>query len=243
MLRTAEPKREVASLFFLGIGQTGKNVQLVADAAPHNMRIIEAFPYLKGKSVKEIEQIGIGGVSSVVSSITDLSAVTIYAESQAAVAVTKYFAAADDLPKQIILLSPLGFNPTAFGKTEGAQYAMLMRRSYRFWSHKNQYLRNKANRETFTSILKDSLRYPMKIHKALRYAASQNCIANAEKIARRIPVHLYVGEADEQFPYVEVRSEIGKNSSLHLHSLGNIGHLNRGTPRGMRQLLEIHKTH
>lgn len=237
-LRVAVPEKLAKSMLFLGIGQTRRNLEWVAQSAPDDMIVIEALPYLKAQEAKEMEMVGEVCLKKVFEQF-DITKLVVYAESQAAIVLVHVLAASDVLPQKVVLLSPMGLNYSSLGRTEAQRYSSLMHRSRKFWSHRNQRLATAPNRETAAVLLADMLKNWKMTRTALKFAANQNVIARARKLAEKIPVHIFTGDNDELFPYKEIKQEIGGSSKVIFHELVHTRHYNRATKRGMRQLYKI----
>jgi hypothetical protein len=240
-LKIACPESTIRSVFFLGLGQQGRNLSWVAKSAPEGMAIVEGLPYMKALSIAEMRQLGFDATQTVFEKVGGLSSLIIFAESQAAVATIETIARRTrDAPKKIVLLSPLGMNPSAFGRSDKERYRKFLYKSFRMWTHPDQSLVLSANRETLKFIAKDSVQYPHKVKLASSFACKQNIVSQVNELAATVPVHVFVGEHDELFPYSEILEEAGAGSRVQVHSLGRVGHMNRGTEKGMRQFLKVY---
>lgn len=240
-LKIAFPESTIRSVFFLGLGQQGRNLSWVAKSAPEGMAIVEGLPYMKAVSIAEMRELGFDATQAVFEKVGGLSSLIIFAESQAAVATVETIARrTSDAPKKIVLLSPLGMNPSAFGRSDKERYRKFLYKSFRVWTHPDQSLVLSANRETLKFIAKDTVQYPHKVKLAWSFACKQNIVSQVNNLAERMPIHVFAGERDELFPYKEIYDETGRDSHVHVHSLGRVGHMNRGTKKGMGQFLKIY---
>lgn len=240
-LRVAIPKNPAKSIFFLGIGQTRRNLEWIAQSAPNDMIVVEALPYLKAQEDKEMEMVGEVCLRKVFEQF-DITKLVVYAESQAAIVLVHVLATSEELPQKLVLLSPMGFNYSSLGKTSARRYKSLMRRSRKFWSHRNQRLTAVPNRETARVLVIDMLKNWKMTRAGLSFAANRNVATQANELAQKIPVYIFAGEIDELFPYEEIKREVGRGSKIILRQLHQVGHYNRATENGMRQLQEINNS-
>ena len=232
------PNEKVTSVFFLGLGQQGKNLIWVADKAPEGMCIVEAVSYTQKRTRSEMTALGVDSVKAILQ-LFDLREVDVYCESQSAPAVILTLGKFKIHPRSIVCITPLGFNYNQMGSNNKMRQKKLSANSRKFWRSWNQRLSLKANRETFKyAVLQHSFR-PKVTMEALDYVANINLSGIAEKIAASIPVHIFATTNDELFPFSQIEKQLGQYTKINLHELKNSSHLNRATPKGITQLNAI----
>lgn len=222
--------------FFLGLGQDTKCRQWLEKFLPSSVHLHQAPNYLAAETdAKRIEH----GVVWVKEGITSApNEYVLCAESQASPAV---IATLDKglipPPKSVILLMPLGCNYTSLGDSPIQRYKELLKRSRRFWSHKNQSLRIWGNRTTAINVAFDSVRYLSKLEEAYTFGANQNITNTLSRIALTIPVTIYAANDDSLFPFHEIEREF-RGTKVEVKMIEGT-HLNRATPLGVEQLKTI----
>lgn len=229
VIRYIPGKNTSDKVFFLGLGQNGRNLAAVALHAPPDTAVVEAFPFhlfpkdeISGKSVKHVEQI-----------LDELNhePVDVLAESQAAPLVIEAAAQSPYRFHSLTLLGPLGFNYDALGMTPQARLSALLKRSNQFWRHRNQRLSLSGNRETLANVAKNAVKGSRRLKSDYMFGANQDVSSKAIKLAERLPVTIYADQEDSLFPYDEIKQSVeGSNITLVETKYGS--HLNRATPLG-----------
>ena len=219
--------------YFLGIGQ-GKKAKQRLENVFGSVRFHVAPNYLQCKTEKDCEDIGISNVKN------KLRYEIVFAESQAAPALIRaYINGGIKKPRQIVLIQPLGLNPSSLGKSPTDQMHELLRRSMEFWRSSNQSLAISGNRWTFLHILSQTVPYLWRVRKIYKYAASQDIREDVMRIAKEKNLSIYASSFDTLFPYKEIINE-NPELSQFIHEIPGT-HLNRPTPLGEDQLQRIIK--
>jgi len=219
--------------YFLGIGQ-GKWAKKWLTKRVGHVSFHPAPNYMKYATVEDFEMCGLDWVKH---SIGSGAASVIIAESQAAPAVVKAIRTNQiTIPKQLILLQPLGLNASSLGSNDTQRLASLLKRSWGFWLQKRQSLLIYGNIRTLVTICLSAIRHPTHAKLAFQFGANQNCIADLEWIATRTKVVVCAAEEDGLFPYREIEAVPNKHVILRQT---NSGHVNRATPQGIKELQAI----
>lgn len=217
--------------YFLGAGQGNRAARWLA----HNIEGFEFHPapnYLSQRGDAAILKTGIRYVEQCVADDEDYE---VYAESQAAPSAIKAIAAGIvSLPRCIVLVQPLGLNPTVFANSRAAGRDELYRRSRTFWSRPDQSLMIAGNRWTLLHLLSESLKNAVRFNQAYEYGISQDIREQVTQIARRTKVIIIASTDDDLFPYNEIRRDFHDENVVFIELPGN--HVNRSTPMGIKQL-------
>ncbi len=232
-IRYAIPSTDISSIFFLGLGQRGKNLEWIADNAPEGMIIVEGINYLKKRTSHDMKQLGVSTARYFLEHF-DSYELDVYAESQAVPAVLA--ACMSIQPKKIGLLSPLGLNASNLNSMS------FIARCLRVWIHPHQNIFNKANRHTLRHILKDVIQRPIRVFGAYGFASKSDVVRELQWLgAHGTTISIMVGENDQIFPIKELQPQLANMRSVKLKTWKRTGHVNRATNRGMTQLREIHQ--
>lgn len=216
--------------YFLGVGQ-GERAQQWLERQFPEITFHTPPNYLRYRSNEQITKMAHDYVADALRSSEAYNYIVI-AESQAAPAVVTAIASGSlPMPKQLILLQPLGLNLLALGNTPATRRKELFRRSRLFWSHKNQSLRIAGNRWTFFLLLFQSLRYIHNLNDAYEVGASLNITNALAQIAMHTSVDVYASTDDSLFPFHELERAKG----VSMHELSGT-HFNRATPLAVNQL-------
>lgn len=242
-IRRSVVPNQATSLLFLGVGQSGSMISHIDQAMPSPSAVVSAAPYFSLESADDIELLGKTLVAKVIKQTNVQSGnFDVYTESQAAPAVVKTLVGTDiPTPRRIILITPLGLNHAALGENDSQRYKELMRRSTKFWTHRDQSLRHKANRNTFKNVLRERILRPRYFKQAYIVGVNQNIASELETLAGQVEVHIFAGDNDSLFPYDEIATTIQRVANVTLHHLRDTTHINRATPKGLQQLESICK--
>lgn len=232
-IRYTVPKDRITSIFFLGLGQRGHNLQWVADSAPKGMIIVEGVNYLKKENSYGMKQLGIATAKYFLDRYHRYG-LEVYAESQSVPAVLQ--ACLDIQPKKIGLLSPLGLNASNLNDMS------FISRCLKVWLHPHQNIFNKANRHTLKHIVVDVVQHPVRTIRAYGYASKSDVLKELHWLAENgTTVSIMIGENDQIFPVRELKTHVSNTRSIKLKTWKHVGHVNRATRTGMKQLQEIHQ--
>ena len=224
--------------FFLGIGQ-GKRAQSWLSEQLPEITFHQAPDYLRARSE---EDMAAQAVDYIERSVGDEKDYWLMAESQAGPAVVEaVYRRNIATPRRLILIQPLGLNPSALGNSPAERMKTVLQRSRQFWRDPQQRIWLHGNRWTVEYLAWSSLRNVRRFKGRWTDGSNLDIREKLAAIAETVPVMVYASSDDAFFPYHEVIADFPHRGLLH-EIPG--GHLNRATEHGVEQLrLILHSNH